>query len=285
MLTANLRARLCFVTTQLEVEPHEPALPAPAPTYDPNTLAIPRVLFNYVIIAVSCFAVGLIVGIFAYDRIAQNNREENTALINNAVAAVVAALPESVAAQPTLDPNFRYDVTDADNPTIGPADAPITIIEFGDFRCTYCKRFFDETLYPLLDAYEGQVHFVFRDFPILGPDSIQAALAAECADDQGRFWVFHDRLYADQILTRDAFLQHATELEMDVDTFTTCLDDEVHQAEIETDYVAASQLGVGGTPTFFINGKILIGAQPYDSFVAAIEAELNSLTSESEVPS
>jgi protein-disulfide isomerase len=140
-------------------------------------------------------------------------------------------------------------------------------------------------MYPLLDAYEGQVQFVFRDYPILGPDTVQSALAAECADDQGQFWAFHDRLYADQILTRDAFLQHATELEMDVDTFTTCLDDAVHQEEIEADYVAASQLGVSGTPTFFINGKILVGAQPYNSFVAAIEAELTSLASETEVPS
>jgi protein-disulfide isomerase len=272
------------VTTQLEVEPHEPVLPT-APAVNDPTITIPRVLFNYVIIAVSCFVVGLIVGVFAYDRIAQNNREENAELINSAVAAVVAALPESVAGQPTLDPNFRYDVTAADNPTLGVADAPITLIEFGDFNCTYCKQFFDETLYPLLDAYEGQIQFVFRDYPILGPDSVQAALAAECADDQGQFWTFHDLLYADQILTRDAFLQHATDLEMDVDTFTTCLDDAVHQSEIETDYVAAAQLGVGGTPTFFINGKILVGAQPYSSFAAAIEAELNSLTSEAETPS
>jgi protein-disulfide isomerase len=243
------------------------------------------VLFNYVIIAVSCFVVGLIVGIFAYDRIAQNNRAENTELINSAVAAAVAALPESVAAPPTPDPNMRYDVTDAGNPSLGPVDAPITIIEFGDFRCTYCKRFFDQTLYPLLDEYEGRIHFVFRDYPILGAESVQAALAAECADDQGQFWAFHDRLYQDQILARDAFLQYATELEMNVDTFTTCLDDAVHQTEIEADYTVASQLGVGGTPTFFINGKIFIGAQPYDSFVAAIEAELNSLTSGAETPS
>lgn len=273
------------MTTQLEVEPREPVIPASPAPYDSTTITIPRVFFNYVIIAISCFAIGLIVGIFAYDRIVQNNREENTTLLNNAVASVVAALPAGVAAQPTIDPNFRYDVTVADNPTLGAADAPITIIEFGDFRCTYCKRFFDQTLYPLLDAYEGRVQFVFRDYPILGPDSVQAALAAECADDQGQFWAFHDRLYANQILTRDAFLQHATELEMDVDAFTACLDDQVHQAEIEADYVAAAQLGVTGTPTFFINGKILVGAQPYDNFVVAIEAELNSLASESEVPS
>jgi protein-disulfide isomerase len=240
------------------------------------------VLFNYGVIAVSCFVIGLVVGIFAYDRVVQANREENAELINRAVAAAVASLPESgTAAQPTPDPNIRYNITDEGNPTIGPADAPITIVEFGDFRCTYCKRFFDDTLYPLLDAYEGQVRFVFRDYPILGSESIQAALAAECADDQGAFWEFHDRLYQDQNLTRAAFLQYATELELDVDTFTTCLDDAVHQSEIETDYVAAAQIGVGGTPTFFINGKVLIGAQPYENFAAAIDAELVSTAAES----
>jgi protein-disulfide isomerase len=254
----------------------------PAATPDSNTVTISRVLFNYVIIAISCFAVGLIVGVFAYDRIAQNNREENAELINNAVSAMVAALPQSPTRAPTPDPNMRYDVSDAGNPAIGPADAPITIIEFGDFNCHYCKRFFDDTLSPLLDAYEGRIHFVFRDFPILGPDSIQAALAAECADDQGQFWGFHNLVYQDQILTRDNFLAYAADLDMDVDTFTTCLDDAVHQDEITTDYLAGSQLGVGGTPTFFINGKILVGAQPYNSFVTIIEAELNSTTSEAD---
>jgi protein-disulfide isomerase len=274
------------VTTQFEVEqPPEPVLSVPAVARDSNTVTISRVLFNYLIIAVSCFAVGLIVGVFAYDRIAQNNRQENTELINNAVAAAVAALPLSPTAQPTPDPNMRYDVSDAGNPSIGPVDAPITIIEFGDFNCHYCKRFFDETLSPLLTAYEGRVRFVFRDYPILGSASVQAALAAECADDQGEFWGFHNLVYQEQNLTRDNFLQYAADLNLDVDTFTTCLDDAVHQQDIETDYLDGAQLGVGGTPTFFINGKILVGAQPYDSFVTLIEAELDSQTSQAESPS
>jgi protein-disulfide isomerase len=266
------------VTTQLDIETHEPAPSTPEVAGDTHVITIPRVLFNYAVIAIACFVVGLVVGVFAYDRVVQNNREENTELINSAVAAAVAALPQTgMVAQPTPDPNFRYDVAEAGNPALGPVDAPITIIEFGDFRCSYCKRFFDQTLEPLLTAYEGQVRFVYRDYPILGPESVQAALAAQCADDQGQFWVFHDRLYQEQNLTRAAFVQYATEFEMDVDTFTTCLDDAVHQSEVEADYIAGAQLGVGGTPTFFINGKILVGAQPYESFVAAIEAELNEI--------
>lgn len=242
---------------------------------------IPRVLFNYGVIAVACFVMGLAVGVFSYDRVVQNNQTENADLINDAVAAVVAALPTANAPQaaPTVDPNTRYDVTDAGNPTRGPEDAPITIIEFGDFNCHYCKNFFDQTLNPLLEQYEGQIRFVFRDYPILGEASVLAALAAECADDQGQFWAFHDRLYTEQILTRATFVEYATELNMDVETFTTCLDNAEHQPDIQSDYLAGAQLGVGGTPTFFINGKMFVGAQPYANFVTAIESELSSLES------
>ena len=267
------------MTTKLEAETREredAALDAPEIPNAANTVVIPRVLFNYAVIAISCFVIGLAVGIFAYDRVVQNNRDENSELIGNAVAAVVAALPQQPAAEPTIDPNMRYDVSEADNPAIGPEDALVTIIEFGDFNCGYCKRFFDETLEPLLQAYEGRVRFVYRDYPILGAGSVEAALAAECADDQGQFWAFHDKVYAEQILTRDTFLQYAADLNMDVETFTTCVDDGTHQPEIQADYVAGAQLGVGGTPTFYINGKALIGAQPYENFVAVIEAELTA---------
>jgi protein-disulfide isomerase len=271
------------VTTHMEAPTREPTAevpPAPEVSRVESAVVIPRVLFNYIVIAVSCFVIGLAIGVFAYDRLVQNNQTENEELIGNAVAAVVAALPQQPAAEPTIDPNMRYDVTDAGNPAIGPADAPVTIIEFGDFNCGYCKRFFDETLQPLLQAYEGRVRFVYRDYPILGSGSVQAALAGECADDQGKFWGFHDRVYAEQVLTRDVFLQYAADLEMDVDSFTTCLDEATHQSEIQADYVAGAQLGVGGTPTFYINGKALIGAQPYENFVAVIEAELNAAASD-----
>ena len=267
------------MATQVETEPREPAsVSSPVQAAEVNVLTVPRVLVNYGIIAVACFVIGVVVGVFAYDRIVQNNRSENAELINSAVAAAVAALPSSgVAEDPTPDPNMRYDVGDAGNPSLGPADAPITIIEFGDFNCGYCKSFFEQTLTPLMEAYDGQVRFVFRDYPILGSASVQAALAAECADDQGQFWAFHDRLYTDQVLSRDAFLQYAADLEMDVETFTTCLDSATHQEELESDYLAGAQLGVGGTPTFFVNGKILVGAQPYANFAAAIDTELNNL--------
>jgi protein-disulfide isomerase len=184
--------------------------------------------------------------------------------------------------RPTADPNFRYDVDDGGNPFLGAADAPITMIEFGDFRCGFCKRFNDETLAPLLQQYEGQIRFVYRDYPILGPDSLQAALAAQCAHDQGQFWPFHDLLYSNPSnLTRTAFLTYAEQLALDIDTFTTCLDNAVHQEEINADYAVGQQLGVGGTPTFFINGRIITGAQPIEVFQRLLDDELAQIAAAS----
>ena len=113
--------------------------------------------------------------------------------------------------------------------------------------------------------------------PILGQDSLSAALAAGCADDQGAFWPFHDRLYADPTnLTRDAFVQYATDLNLNLDTFTQCYDDQQHRDDVLQDYNDGQALGVGGTPTFFVNGKIFVGAQPYENFAQLIDAELNA---------
>ena len=136
------------------------------------------------------------------------------------------------------------------------------IVEFGDFHCTYCKRFQDNTITPLLQNYGEKVLFVYRDYPILGADSLQAALAADCAFDQNAFWDFHDRLYSDPTqLTRDKFVEYAQSLNLDMDKFTTCYDNAEHQSDVVRDYTDGVSLGIGGTPTFFINGKILIGAQ------------------------
>ncbi len=259
-----------------------PAAPAPSGPYgysvDDPVISVSRAAVNLVLVGAAFFLIGLLVGVIGYDRLSASNRAENEALLSAAAATFAAAIPagagQQAAAEPTRDPNARYAVDAEGDPFLGAADAPVTIIEFGDFRCGFCRRFFDETLQPLLRDYEGSVRFVYRDYPILGPDSVQSALAAGCAFDQGRFWEFHDRLYADQDLTETAFLRYAEELELDVERFTTCLRDAEHQDEIVEDYQAGVNVGVGGTPTFFINGRILVGAQPLSAFVALIEEEI-----------
>jgi protein-disulfide isomerase len=240
------------------------------------TVTMARSTVNIVIVGLVMFAVGLVIGLFGNDVFRQRNAEENRALIAQAVTAAISELGGApVAEGPQLDPTQRYTIDTAGDPFIGPADAPVTIVEFGDFRCGFCARFHSDTFEPLLARYEGRIRYVFRDYPILGSESLTSAVAAECADDQGKFWEFHNLLYANQRnLTREGYLAHATTLGMDIASFTTCLDNAQHQDEIGADYQAGASLGVGGTPTFFINGRPVVGAQPLDAFVRVIDEEL-----------
>ncbi len=278
------------MTTNFESQPHEPA-PPDAPMFPPHrdepVATVSRVTFNYLLISALFLAIGIAIGFVAYDRIAQSARAavDTDALITSAVSTAVASLPTPVSVEDAAAAaaNARQTVRIEGSPSEGAADAEIVIVEFGDFRCGYCKRFFDETLTPLMEQYDGRILHVYRNFPLLGPDSLSAALAAQCAHDQELFWPFHELLYATpENLTRDAFLQYAAMLQMDVPTFTTCFDEEQHRSAVIQDYVDGQNLGVGGTPTFFINGKILIGAQPIDQFVLQIEAELLTIEADRE---
>ncbi len=256
----------------------------PKPIYAESTdelLVIPRVVFNYGVIAVSFFVLGVLIGGIAVGRLGEANRAENEALINQAVEAVSDALGGStVARQPTgPDPSVRYDASPDNDPFTGPADAPVTIVEFGDFKCTFCARFNRETVQSILTDYAGQVRIVFRDYPILGTASLEAAFAAECANSQDAFWEYHDLLYENQqILGRDTYLALAEQLQLDLETFTTCLDDQTYRDEVFADYADGQRLGVTGTPTFYINGRPVVGAQPYTVFASAINEELAAVT-------
>jgi protein-disulfide isomerase len=169
----------------------------------------------------------------------------------------------------------RLDVSVDDDPALGPHDAPITIIEFSDFACQYCRRFHQETFQLLMDAYPDQIRFVYRDFPVVG--GFDAAQAAECADEQGFFWEYHDLLFTGtQGLSRTAYEQYAQDLGMDSEEFTTCLDEERFDSEVTDDANYAASLGANGTPTFFINGIPLVGAQPLGNFKQIIDRELGS---------
>jgi protein-disulfide isomerase len=246
------------------------------------SVTIPRSTINYIVVGIVFFALGLVIGMIGYDRFVQANRAADQTLMEQTVEQTLRTLlgdeALNTAQQPRLNPNEVYAIDAAGNPFRGPEDAPITIIEFGDFRCSYCKRFEDTTLAPLLARYPDQVRLVYRDYPILGQSSQESAMAAECADDQGKFWEFHDLLFGDQAnLTRAGFMAKAQTLDMDMVAFTACYDNGAHREEIFADLQAGQALGVGGTPTFFINGRPIIGAQPIDTFVRVIEEELTRL--------
>ena len=170
----------------------------------------------------------------------------------------------------------RMAVEADDDPAIGPQDAAITIVEFSDFNCPYCQKFHNETFNALLDAYEGQIRFVYRDFPITSQESFRAAQAAECAGDQGAYWDYHDALFSGSAgLGLAAYEQYAKDLNLDVDSLLACIEDGDFASEVEADARYAAELGVTGTPTFFINGVPLVGAQPLSRFTQVIENELN----------
>lgn len=167
-----------------------------------------------------------------------------------------------------------------DEPAKGAEDAPVTIIEFADFRCGYCLRHFLQTL-PIIDKEYiaiGKVRYVFRNFPILGVQSRWAALAAECAHEQGRFWEYHDKLFTltqqGQEFVRSRLKSVAAELGLDSAQFDSCLDSSKYLDEVQEDFALGQSEGVTGTPAFLINGKLLVGAQPIERFRELIEQEL-----------
>lgn len=175
----------------------------------------------------------------------------------------------------TLDPPRKQLAILDHDPVRGSASAPITIVEFSDFQCPFCGRV-TPTLDKLRSAYPDKIKIVFKDFPL--PNHAQAPKAAEaahCANDQGKYWEMHDRLFANQqALDVPALKQHAAALGLDAATFDQCLDSGKYADIIKADMDEGEKLGIQSTPTLFINGRPVIGAQPYEYFDSVIKEEL-----------
>jgi protein-disulfide isomerase len=173
-------------------------------------------------------------------------------------------------------PIVRVEVPVDGAPVRGPAEAPVTLVEFSDFHCPFCKQV-QATLRQILDRYPGKVKLVYRDFPIdsLHPQARRAAEAARCAQDQGKFWEYHDLLFAGPARAAPEELErYAGQVGLDLAAFERCLSDNVHRAAVQRDLDEGTRLGVTGTPAFFINGRPLSGAQPLEAFVRVMEEEL-----------
>ena len=169
----------------------------------------------------------------------------------------------------------RQKVATADSPAQGPASAPIELVEFSDFQCPFCLRA-HPTVKQVLSTYGDKIRFVYRNYPLPShPNARPAAEAAQCANEQGKFWAYHDRLFADPAKLSDADLKtSAAELGMDAAKFNACFDSHKYKTRIDTDLQAGNAAGVNGTPAFFINGRLLSGAQPYEEFKRVIDEEL-----------
>lgn len=164
----------------------------------------------------------------------------------------------------------------------GDVAAPVVIVEFSDFQCPYCRSV-EPTLKALLARYAGRVSLAYRDYPLreIHPQAQQAAEAARCAGEQGKFWEYHDLLYADGAkLDAGSLAGYARSLTLDVQRFASCLVSGKFKQAVEEDLQAGSNVGVNGTPAFFINGIFLSGAQPANAFEKIIEAELAAAQAE-----
>ena len=182
-----------------------------------------------------------------------------------------------------MAPGAKVNVGSGHFPAKGNTKAKVTIIEFADFRCPFCEQFFTNTEPQLFKDYvdTGKVQFYFRQYPFLGSASTVAADAAECANDQNKFWDFYSYLYKNQpaetdttMYNTDTLTQAAVSLGMDGNTFRSCLDNKTDDTKASKDMSDGQAAGVSGTPTFFVNGVSLVGAQPYSAFKALIDQEL-----------
>jgi protein-disulfide isomerase len=221
----------------------------------------------YSVLVVLAFAVGVLVGYAAWG-------------LDTAAATTAAqGQPSGPVAEAPVTPRpqyTRYDIPTDGFPSLGPDDAQIVIVEFSDFQCPFCRRFHEETYQALLDAYPGQIRFVYRNLPLtqIHPDAMGAAVASLCANDQEAYWDYHAKLFSSETLGEATYLQYATDLGLDVPAFTECLASGKHDAFIQEDMDFSLGLGVQSTPTFFINGLALVGAQPLSNFQQLIDKEL-----------
>ena len=175
-----------------------------------------------------------------------------------------------------LDPPRVPIVIPPGAPSIGPTDAPVVMVEWSDYQCPFCKRA-APTVEQVLNEYKGKIRFVYRDYPLpFHKQAMPSSLAAHCAEDQGKFWEYHNNLFnAQGDLSEGDLTKRATDVGLDLNAFNACIAAKKGENLINTAYNDGSAVGVTGTPAFFINGRMLVGAQPIEQFRSIINDELS----------
>jgi protein-disulfide isomerase len=194
---------------------------------------------------------------------------------NNARSEFIRRLKQVYPSESYLEP-LRFHVESANAPSRGSANAAVTLVEFSDFQCPYCKSMFS-TLREIRKNYPENVRMVFRQFPLISihSNAQKAAEASLCSHEQGRFWEMYDALFEDQTaLKEDALKAKAALLKLDAAAFNACLDSGKYSDRVKQDLRDGSAAGVSGTPALFINGRLLSGAQPYQEIAKIIDEEL-----------
>lgn len=203
------------------------------------------------------------------------------------IAGIVGAalIVVSILILPSLRPIGNIIIPDfidhpmADGTTMGDPNAPVVIEEYSDFLCSFCARFASETEPQLIEEYiaTGEVYFIYKNYP-LQQASFPIAEASLCAAEQEKFWEYHDILFANfnpQAVSSRRLEAYAEAIELDVDQFRSCIQSNRYRADVEKSQLEGVNAGLESTPTFFVNGKMLEGAQPFSMFQQAIEAALS----------
>ncbi|KKR56800.1 MAG: Thiol:disulfide interchange protein DsbA [Candidatus Curtissbacteria bacterium GW2011_GWC2_41_21] len=185
--------------------------------------------------------------------------------------------------QPT-SPGEKVNIGIGYLPIKGNSSAKVTVVEFADFRCPFCERFFKGASHSIMKDYvdTGKVKYAYRHYAFLGEQSVWAAEASECANEQGKFWEYHDWLYNNQApesnkeyYSKDNLVKDASNVGVNTNQFASCLNPDKYAKQVEGDLSEGQLAGVKGTPTIFINGTPIVGSQPYATFKALIEQELS----------
>lgn len=193
-------------------------------------------------------------------------------------ASFIKSIRENAKVSTYLKPPvvYRVKLNTADAPSKGPDAAPVSIVKFEDFQCPYCKTI-QTTYQELLKRYNGKIRLVHKDLPLdaIHPEARQAAEAARCAGEQAKFWEYHDKLYANSPKASvDELKRYAREVGLNVLAFDNCFMSRKYRSAVDKDSNEATELGINGTPTFFINGREMAGALPVESFASIIDEEL-----------
>ena len=271
----NLKAENLSEVGKSSDEPVEPLIAEASEEEMENTVTFKR-SHLYTVLLPLAFVAGLTFGYIFWGR----EIAPETNQVPVAAAPQEVDQPAEAAAQPEAEPTpefRRYDVPEDDDPVWGPQEAPITIIEFSDYECPYCRKWHVE-VWPLLQAsYGDQIRLVYRDFPLtsIHSNATPAAAAANCAQEQDMYFPFSEKLFEMKLnLGKTTYQKYAEELDMDMETFNECLESGRYLEEVEADYEYAANLGVRSTPTFFINGIPVVGSQPFEVFKNLIDKEL-----------
>ncbi len=178
-------------------------------------------------------------------------------------------------------PNKVVQAKIGDSPFLGNKDAKVTIIEFADFRCPFCERFYKDAEKQIISNYvnTGKAKFVFKNYAFLGQESVWASEAAECANEQGKFWEYHDWLYNNQAAesnliyySKANLIKYSSKVGLDLNQFSSCLNSDKYSTKVTAEFNEGKDAGVTGTPTIFINGQSVVGAQPFSVFKTIIDS-------------